>query len=274
MSNKECFSSDSAKEEEPYKERFMTDEFINTALDWRRIARKHYEDRFDYDDSTRLRHAEFDVRMLLQYSERQARKIKELERTIEASRISLDYMSRDLDKAMYKCNLYQEVAKDKAKRARKLPKDHTGYTCVASREVMEKFDKMTESGKTVQSSTVAYRTTLSMPYPSALGYDELRRLLEVDLVRGGKVGLYSEPGMGYAMGIDWIVEGLPNDGKHPGPEELCYINQSPACVLYRVTLNIGKRYAEADLYTTAPLVIPPEYYSYNQERNTNQKRKG
>lgn len=250
------------KEEAPEQNTplFMTDELINTAPDWRHIARKHYEGRFDYDDKTRLEHAEFDVRMLLQFCERQERKIKELERSIEAARISLDYMSRDLDKAMYKCHLYQDVAKDKAKRARKLPKDHTGYTCVASREVMEKYDRITGTGKTVQDSTVGYRTTFTMPYPSALGYDELRRLLEVDLVRGGKEGLYCDPGMGYAMGIDRIVEGLPNNGKHPGPEYLCDI-QDPTCILYRVSLNVGKRYAEADLYTTAPLIIPPELYA-------------
>lgn len=238
------------------------EDLIKTAPDWRTPARAFLEEkRFSIEDQdTRISRGEFHLLMLLRYCEKQSRKINELERTVKAERISINCLSRDLDKAMDRCHLYEDIAKDKAKRARKLPKDHTGYTCVASREVMEKYDRKTETGKVIQDSTVGYRTTLSMPYPSALGYTELRRLLEIDLVHGGKEGLYSIPGVAYTMGIDRVVEGLPNNGKHPGPEELCDV-QTPTCVLYRVSLNTGKRYAEADLYTTTPLTIPPEYYA-------------
>jgi hypothetical protein len=237
------------------------DYLISHAPDWRNNTRRYLEEqREGLEDRDRIQKAEQHLRMLLRFCERQARKIAELERTVDAERISINCMSRDLDHAMYKCHLYQDIAKDKAKRARKLPKDHTGYTCVASREVMEKYDKKTDTGRIVQDTVVGYRTTFAMPYPSALGYDELRRLLEIDLVHGGKEGLYSIPGMGYVMGIDRIIEGLPNNGKHPGPEDLCDI-QTPACILYRVSLNTGKRYAEADLYTTTPLIIPPECYA-------------
>ncbi len=236
------------------------DYLISHAPDWRNNARRFLdEQREGLEDRDRIQKAEQHLRMLLRFSERQARKIAELERTVNAERISINCMSRDLDHAMYKCHLYQDIAKDKAKRARKLPKDHTGYICIASREVMEKYERIT-NGKINRQPVIAYRTTLQMPYPSALGFTELRRLLEVDLVRGGKEGLYSVPGMGYALGIDRIQEDLPVDGKHPGPEDLCDV-QTPVCVLYRVSLNLGKRYAEVDLYTTEPLDIPTEYYA-------------
>lgn len=62
---------------------------------------------------------------------------------------------------------------------------------------------------------------------------------------------------GLRIGIDRIPEGLPLEGKHPGPLHEDHPDSAP-CVLYRVALNIGKRFAEADLYTTEPVIIPVE----------------
>lgn len=254
--------SDSVKDEEPYKERFMTDEFINTASDWRNIARKHYESRFDNDDSTRLRKAEFDVRMLLQYSERQERKIKELERTIEASRISLNYMSRDLDKAMYKCHQYENIAKEKAKRARKRGPDKSAYICLSNREYFDRYETTDENGKQVSIPILAYKTVLQMPYPSQLGYAELRRLLEIDLVENGydHILYYNEinDGLGYRLGLNRIVEGLPADGKHPGPLEGFEGGLTAPNILYRVLLKLCGNFPEAELFTTKDVLMLPE----------------
>lgn len=189
--------------------------------------------------------------------------IEELRLENERYRMLLNATERRLSAALGKCALYEKIAKERAQRARKKASDPSGYVCKACREIIDYYEESTPDGKKTQRKPVkAYRTTLSMPYPSQLGFTELRRLLEVDLVGGGyrPVCFDNSPcvdGVGYRIGIDSIPEGLPLEGKHPGP---LYDDQpDPApCVLYRVALNTGKRFAEADLYTTEPVIIPVE----------------
>lgn len=233
---------------------------ISTAPDWRYHAMKYLEEtRFTFDNDQRLEIAEFNIRMLLQFSERQARRIKELERINNKQSRSIDSISRDLSHFMSKCHKYESIAKEKAKRDRKLPKDHSGYSCIGSREFQEKYC-IEFLGRVDKGTVIAYRTMFETPYLSSLGYEEIRHLIEVDFVGGGKEGLYSIPGRAYVMGIDYVYQGMPNDGKHPGPETLSP-GQRAQCILYRMILNLGKKYAVAEVYTTASLIIPPEYFA-------------
>ena len=158
-----------------------------------------------------------------------------------------------------KCALYERIAKERAQRSRKKGADPSGYAFVASREIIDYYDKKISNGK---NSIIAYKTTLSMPYPPRLGFSELRRLLEVDLTGSGPAlfgceDSVREEGIGGRIGITIIPKGIPADGRHPGP--LNIIGWDPeTCILYRVALNIGKKFPEADLYTTQPLDIPVE----------------
>ena len=188
--------------------------------------------------------------------------IDELRAENNRYRMLLNATERRLNEALYKCSLYEKIAKERAQRARKKASDPSGYMCTACREIMDSYDELTPEGKKQKTPIRAYRTTLSMPYPSQLGFSELRRLLEIDLVGSGSAVIgYAdaarEEGIGYRIGIDRIPEGLPLEGKHPGP--IYDGNPEPKpCVLYRVALNIGRRYPEADLYTTEPVIIPVE----------------
>ncbi len=174
----------------------------------------------------------------------------------------LEETEQHLQDAVDKCSLYERVAKERAQRSRKKVSDPSGYACITSREIIDYYDKGSPEGKKERTPIIAYRTTLSMPYPSQLGFSELRRLLEVDLVGNGAALIWSkdsvrEDGIGSRIGIHRISEGLPADGKHPGPlEETGWDPQT--CILYRVALNIGKKFPEGDLYTTHPLDIPIE----------------
>ena len=189
--------------------------------------------------------------------------IEELRLEKERYRMLLNATERRLSAALDKCALYEKIAKERAQRARKKVSDPSGYVCKACREIIDYYEESTPDGKKKQRKPVkAYRTTLSMPYPSQLGFAELRRLLEVDLVGSGMslIGFQDAArvdGVGYRIGIDRIPEGLPLEGKHPGPLYEDHPDPAP-CVLYRVALNIGKRFAEADLYTTEPVIIPVE----------------
>lgn len=169
---------------------------------------------------------------------------------------------QQLKESIDRCSLYQRIAKERAQRQRKNVSDPSGYAFVASREIIDYYDKTITNGRKERIPIVAYKTTLSMPYPPQLGFSELRRLLEVDLVGNGAALIWSkdtvrEDGIGSRIGIHRISEGLPADGKHPGPlEETGWDPET--CILYRVILNIGKKFPEADLYTTQPLDIPVE----------------
>lgn len=180
----------------------------------------------------------------------------------ERYRMLLNATERRLSAALDKCALYERIARERAQRARKKASDPSGYVCKACREIIDYYEAVDDKGHKQRKPVKAYRTTLSMPYPSQLGFDELRRLLEVDLVGSGSrpVGFgdaVCTSGVGYRIGIDRIPEGLPLEGKHPGPLNDGQPDPNP-CVLYRVALNAGKRFAEADLYTTEPVFIPIE----------------
>ncbi len=174
----------------------------------------------------------------------------------------LEETEQRLQESINKCSLYERIAKERAQRSRKKVSDPSGYACIASREIIDYYDKVSLEGKKERTPIIAYRTTLSMPYPSQLGFSELRRLLEIDLVGNGAALICSkdslcEDGIDSRIRIHRISEGLPADGKHPGPLEN-YNRDSQICILYRVTLNIRKKFPEADLYTTQPLDIPAE----------------
>ena len=169
---------------------------------------------------------------------------------------------QQLKESIDRCSLYQRIAKERAQRQRKNVSDPSGYAFVASREIIDYYDKTISNGKKERIPIVAYKTTLSMPYPPQLGFSELRRLLEVDLTGSGPALFCSEDsvregGIGGRIGITIIHKGIPADGRHPGP--LNVIGWDPeTCILYRVILNIGKKFPEADLYSTQPLDIPDE----------------
>lgn len=169
---------------------------------------------------------------------------------------------QQLKESIDRCSLYQRIAKERAQRQRKNVSDPSGYAFVASREIIDYYDKTISNGKKERIPIVAYKTTLSMPYPPQLGFSELRRLLEVDLTGSGPALFCSEDsvregGIGGRIGITIIHKGIPADGRHPGP--LNVIGWDPeTCILYRVILNIGKKFPETDLYSTQPLDIPDE----------------
>ena len=169
---------------------------------------------------------------------------------------------QQLKESIDRCSLYQRIAKECAQRQRKNVSDPSGYAFVASREIIDYYDKTISNGKKERIPIVAYKTTLSMPYPPQLGFSELRRLLEVDLTGSGPVIFGSEDsvregGIGGRIGITIIHKGIPADGRHPGPLNVTGWDPE-TCILYRVILNIGKKFPEADLYTTQPLDIPVE----------------
>ena len=186
--------------------------------------------------------------------------IKDLERDKKRLELLLLHSDRRLQDALGKCALYERIAKERAQRARKKTSDPSGYVCTGSREFYDRYEAITEDGKKQIQPILAYKTSLEMPYPSGLGFDELRRLLEIDLVGSGYAvtpfGI-RETGIGYKIGLERIPEGLPADGKHPG---LVEEDGRQPNILYRVQLNTGRKYPEADLYTTQAPEIPPEMF--------------
>ncbi len=178
-------------------------------------------------------------------------------------RTLLEEKNQRLDELSKKCALYERIAKERAQRTRKKGSDPSGYAFVASREIIDYYDKTSSKGKKERIPIVAYKTTLSMPYPPQLGFSELRRLLLADLV-GDKAELSETENslrkdvICPEIGIERFYRGFPADGKHPGLLADLRIDPQRTCILYRVALNIGKKFPEADLYTTQPLDIPIE----------------
>lgn len=173
----------------------------------------------------------------------------------------LEEKNQRLDELSKKCALYERIAKERAQRARKKASDPSGYACIAIREIIDYYERELSRGKKERVPIVAYKTTLSMPYPSQLGFSELRRLLLADLV-GAQAGL-SETENSLRKDVirpeirfDKFIRGFPADEKHPGPFGIDWDPQT--CILYRVMINIGKKFPEADLYSTQPLDIPIE----------------
>lgn len=170
----------------------------------------------------------------------------------------LEEKNQRLDELSKKCALYERIAKERAQRTRKKASDPSGYACISSREIIDYYERKLSGGKKERVPIVAYKTTLSMPYPPQLGFSELRRLLLADLA-GEETSSSDIEKAAWKNRICPEIEfdsyfcGFPADGKHPGPFE-----DSQACFLYRVVLNIGKKFPEADLYSTKPLGIPVE----------------
>ena len=163
-----------------------------------------------------------------------------------------------LQETIDKCSLYERIAKERAQRARKKSSDPSGYACVAIREIIDYYEKELSGGKKERIPIVAYKTTLSMPYPSQLGFSELRRLLSDDLLEkdissSGTEDPVWKDRIRLKIGFDRYYTGFPADGKYPGA-----YRDSQICFIYRAALNIGKKYPEADLYSTKPLGIPAE----------------
>ena len=174
----------------------------------------------------------------------------------------LEEKNRHLDELTKKCALYEKISRDRAQRKRKNVSDPSGYSFIASREIIDYYDKPISKEKKERVPILAYKTTLSMPYPPQLGFSELRRLLIADLL-GEKASSYGieettcKDGLILRTGINRFALDFPADGKNPGP--LDAIGWDPRiCLLYRVVLNIGKKFPETDLYTTQPLDIPAE----------------
>lgn len=177
----------------------------------------------------------------------------------------LEEKNRLLNEFSGKCALYEKVSRERAQRKRKNVSDPSGYALVASREIIDYYEEEYENeGRKSRLPIVAYKTTLSMPYPPQLGFSELRQLLHADLV-GEKAASsdYKDStrkiGLGFRIGIDKVDHGLPADGVHPGPLEGTGWDPQ-TCILYRVVLNIGKKFPEADIYTTQPLNIPVSFF--------------
>ena len=174
----------------------------------------------------------------------------------------LEEKNQLLDELSNKCALYERIAKERALRSRKKGSDPSGYAFVASREIIDYYDIKLSNGKKERIPIIAYKTTLSMPYPSQLGFSELRKLLIADLVRAKTTFSETENSIRKnvvrpKIGFDRFVRGFPADGKHPGLLEDEGLDPQ-TCLLYRVVMNIGKKFPEADLYTTQPLDIPLE----------------
>lgn len=173
----------------------------------------------------------------------------------------LEEKNQRLDELSKKCALYERIAKERAQRSRKKASDPSGYACIAIREIIDYYEKEVSRGKKERVPIVAYKTTLSMPYPSQLGFPELRRLLLADLV-GVQAGLSETENSLHKdvirpkIRFDRFIRGFPADEKHPGPFGIDWGPQT--CILYRVMINIGKKFPEADLYSTQPLDIPIE----------------
>ena len=230
-------------------------------------AKEYLDKRLEYGDdpeglSDRVYRADMEIRSLIRYSEALEKKLNESCENEHRLELLLKHTERRLHDTLGKCTLYERIAKERAQRARKKASDPSGYVCTGSREFFDHYEVITEDGKTQQRQILAYKTTLQMPYPSGLGFAELRRLLEVDLVGGGEgVTPYNvnASGIGYLIGLDRIPEGLPADGKHPGILEDGSPEPLPN-ILYRVQLITGRKYPEADLYTTQAPEIPPEMF--------------
>ena len=183
----------------------------------------------------------------------------------------LKIADRRLHEEMGKAALYERVTKDKAKRGRKAAPDRDGYIITGAREIMDRYEHDDGKGHVTLLPIVAYRTTLSMPYPSGLGFDELRRRLEIDLIGNGHdhyLQYNGWDGLGYRLGMDRIIEGCPVDGKHPGKDKEINdgLPHDPVCILYRTALNLCKEYAEVELYTTAPLYLWDDPYKPGKEK--------
>lgn len=151
----------------------------------------------------------------------------------------------------------ETIMKDKAKRARKLPKDHTGYICHDVREVSEKYSVFDSyNRRTYHYTATAYRSTFQTPYYSAYGFDEIRRLLIDDIVNrylGEEATAPHKDSLAHAVGIDYVIGAMAADGAYPNTE-------SEKNFLYRAVIKLGKEYAEVDLYTTAPLRLSADPY--------------
>ena len=151
----------------------------------------------------------------------------------------------------------ETIMKDKAKRARKLPKDHTGYICCNVREVSEKYSVFDSyNRRTYHYTATAYRATFQTPYYSAYGFTEIRRLLVDDIVNrhlGEEATTPHKDSLAHAVGIDYVIGGMAADGSYP-------VTESVKNFLYRAVINLGKEYAEVDLYTTAPLLLLADPY--------------
>ena len=177
----------------------------------------------------------------------------------------LEEKNRLLNEFSGKCALYEKVARERAQRKRKNVSDPSGYALVASREIIDYYEEKHENeGRKLRLPIISYKTTLSMPYSPYLGFSKLQSLLLADLFGykadtfGGK-GSSSEDGIGFKIGIDLFDHDLPADGKHPGPLDGTSLDPQ-TCILYRVVLNIGKKFPEADIYTTQPLNIPVSFF--------------
>ena len=181
-----------------------------------------------------------------------------LQRELEHYKSLLDEKESRLKEYMNKCARYERIAKERAQRARKKASDPSGYACIGIREIIDYYEIELSRGKKERIPIVAYKTTLSMPYPSLLGFSELRRLLIADLV-GEETSSYDieksawKDRVRLEIGFDRYYDGFPADGKYPGA-----YRDSQTCFLYRCALNIGKKFPEADLYSTKPPGIPVE----------------
>ena len=198
-------------------------------------------------------------------------KIDQLKKENNQLRLLLRHDDIQLNDALRELDKYKTIAKEKATRARKGSPGHDGYIVIGSREIMDRYEHTDRDGNKTIIPVVAYRTTLSMPYPSGLGFDELRRLLEIDLIGNGYnhyLQYNGWDGLGYRLGMDRVIEGCPVDGKHPGIEESnSSMITDPVCVLYRVQFNCCKEYPEVDLYTTAPLYLWNDPYKPGKEKS-------
>lgn len=229
---------------------------------------KHYmligKEQFD-SDSSRLNYLEKLLTDLIPQIDNAINKYE----TLKNSRLEIlkqkddlidDYndLLHEYKKETKKSEKLEKIMKEKSIRARKLGKDHSGYICIGSREVTEKYTEFDDyTHRKTSKTAIAYRTTFQLPYYSSYGIMEIRRLMINDLINRESLNAdtYVTPersALLYAMGIDYVYGFMSPDGEYP--------QKTSKNILYRVQLNCSKEYAEADLYTTAPLYLPEDIY--------------